>query len=263
LLQDAFAFGDVGREADAYSERHDTKFDMDFHSPSTLADFVGGAGSERYVSLLHLNGADEGQVAQTLGPIEPVADYEVVTHFKTYVIRLQRRESGLFFEQRAHAERGGSAGRKNTRQVLKSETAVDDVLHNDDILSNDGLRQVMGNANGTARFCVVAVTGDSEELNVDGAVNRAREIGSKNKTALKNTQEGEFSWSDVCSNLSAQLGDTRADLFRRDHGSDGRVVTRVGPGGGRVGVRHALTMAESLAEIHCFCPSVRQVSEPS
>jgi len=171
--------------------------------------------------------ADVVDVAVAFGEVHAVANDELVGDLEAYVVGLDGDEAAIgLVEAGGDLERGGFVLEHEAAEITESETGIEDVFDDDDVLALDGVVDVFDELDGARGDAGAAVTGDSDE--VEGGVDSdgAGEIGEEDGCAFENADEDDGLAGVVGGDLLAEgvnaVGDLRFGVEDGHSGGGGK-----------------------------------------
>src|SRR6185312_13268757 len=185
--------------------------------PVLLLHQSGGCPFAKLRSVwFHVRGhqADIRQIAVPLGEVHAVSDDKLVGNGEADVIGVDLFEAARgLVEQRGDAQRAWVVPLEQAAQEVQRQAGIQDVFYEDDVLTFDGLIEVLDELDGAAAALPFAVAGNGHEI--EGVVDRnaARQIRQKNGCALEDADENDLFARVIPIDLPAHLHDTLANAF--------------------------------------------------
>src|SRR5271165_4766759 len=99
--------------------------------------------------------------------------------------------------------------------MRQGEASVDDVLHQQDVVARDGVRQVLYDLNDPAGLGTRSVRPNAEKIDLEGQVDGAREVGRENEAALQHANHRQGAARIVARDLGAELAHALTDSIGR------------------------------------------------
>src|ERR1700730_16501808 len=134
------------------------------------------------ISLVYtgLEDADVRQIAVALRIVQAITHDELIGYAKALVVHFDVFDAlALFIEQSADTQAEGIAPLEHIYQVMQSQTAIDDIFDNQQVLLINGAFKILEDAYDATGLGGVTITGDGHIIKFDEERHRSCQVGDK------------------------------------------------------------------------------------